>query len=93
MQEYRIENVFDGEVKLNDQNQHHDFDFDLFLNKDSDSGKPLNVHADVGLEVTISGSIPNQTTMMFVLSDTGEIKRQYTYGLSHNLKNQPPDVK
>jgi len=29
MQEYRIENVFDGEVKLNDQNQSHDFNFDL----------------------------------------------------------------
>ena len=70
----------------------HDYNFDLFLNKESDSGKPLNVHADVGLDVTISDTIPNQTTIMFILTKTGEVKKKYIYGITHNLKNLPPDV-
>ena len=80
-------------VMILNRDKHHDFEFDLFLNKDGFSGKPLAIHADLDLETVISGSIPNQTTMMFVLSGSGEILRQYTYGLEHNLKNQPPEVK
>ena len=82
-----------SKCKILNRDDAHDFDFDLFLNKDGNSGKSLTMHADVGLDITISGHIPNQTTMMFVLSDTGKIKRRYTYGLSYNLKNQPPDIK
>ena len=80
-------------VMILNRDDAHDFYFDLFLNKDGDSGKPLVVHADAGLDVTISGSIPNQTTMMYVLSNKGEIKKQYIYGITQNLKNQPPEVK
>jgi len=80
-------------IMILNKDEVHDFDFDLFLNKDGHSGKPLVVHADVGLEITISDRIPNQTTMMFVLSKSGKIKKQYTYGLKHNLKYQPPEVK
>lgn len=80
-------------VLILNRDKYNDFNFDLFLNKNGKSAKSLNMHADLGLDKTISGSIPNQTTMMYVLSNTGEIKRQYTYGLTHNLKNQPPEVK
>lgn len=79
-------------VMILNRDQHNDFDFDLILKSDEDSGKPLVVHADVGIDLVIESSIPSQTTMMFVLSGTGEVIRKYTYGLSHNLKNLPPDV-
>ncbi len=69
-----------------------DFEFDLILNKDGLSPKPLIIHADAGIDKMISGTIPNQTTIMFVLSGTGEILKRYTYGMTHNLKNMPPDI-
>ena len=72
---------------------YNDFEFDLILNKAGESDKPLFIRADIGLDKIISGRIPNQTTMMFVLSKSGEIKRQYTYGITHNLKYLPPEVK
>jgi hypothetical protein len=78
-------------VMILNKDEVHDFDFDIFLKKAGDSGKPLMVHADAGLDVTISGRIPNQTTMMVVLSKSGEIRKQYTYGLTHNLKYQAPE--
>jgi hypothetical protein len=71
----------------------HDFKFDIILNNKGISPMPLTIHANAGLEKTISGTIANQTTMLFVLSKTGEIVKQYTYGLKHNLKNLPPEVK
>jgi hypothetical protein len=75
------------------RDKYNDFDFDLILNNSKRSDKPLTVHADLGLDVEIEGRIPNQTTMMYVLSFSGEVKKQYTYGLQHNLKYQPPDMK
>jgi hypothetical protein len=80
-------------VMILNSDQVHDFSFDLILNKTGDSPKPLKINADISLDKIISGSIPNQTTILFVLSKTGEIKKQYTYGLIHNLKNLPPEVK
>jgi hypothetical protein len=77
---------------LNEDNA-HDFKFDLILNNDGISPKPLIVRANVGLDTIISGEIPNQTTMFFVLSKSGKINKQYTYGLTQNMKNLPPDVK
>jgi hypothetical protein len=79
-------------VIILNQDQFHDFDFDLFLNKGGFSKKPLKITADVGLDKTITGTIPNQTTMLFVLSKTGEIIKQYTYGLTQNMINLPPEV-
>ena len=78
-------------VMILNSDQLHDFPFDLILNTTGVSPKPLTVNADADLDITISGTIPNQTTMMFVLSRKGEILRQYTYGLTHNLKNLPPE--
>ena len=75
------------------QSQQDDYDFDIFLdNKDRDSSKPLFVRADVGLDKIISGTIPNQTTLMVVLSKTGQVRKKYIYGLAHTLKYQPPEV-
>jgi len=84
----------DGEivVMILNRDQTKDFKFDLILNKDGISPKPLIIRADAGLDTVISGVIPNQTTMMFVLSKTGEILKQFTYGVTHNLKNLPPEV-
>jgi hypothetical protein len=79
-------------VMILNSDQVHDFSFDLILNKTGDSPKPLKINADISLDKVISGTIPNQTTILFVLSKTGEIKKQYTYGLTHNLKNLPPEV-
>ena len=47
----------------------------------------------LALDKTISGTIPNQTSMLLVLSKKGEVKKQFIYGLTHNLKNLPPEVK
>jgi len=80
-------------VMIMNSDQHNNFDFDLVLNKSGDSPKPLTINADLSLDKKISGTIPNQTTMMFIISKTGEIKKTYTYGLTHNIKNLPPEVK
>jgi len=80
-------------VMILNEDQYHDFDFDLFLGKAEDSGKALILQANAGVEKVISGTIPNQTTMLYVLSKSGEIIRQYTYGLKQNLKYLPPEVK
>ncbi len=80
-------------VMILNRDLHNDFEFDLILNKMQESNKPLIVRADMDVDKNITGSIPNQTTMLYVLSKSGEIKKQYTYGVTHNLKNLPPGVK
>ena len=80
-------------IMILNSDQVHDFSFDLILNKNGDSPKPLKINADLNLDKTISGTIPNQTTILLVMSGTGEIIKKYTYGLTHNLKNLPPEVK
>lgn len=92
---HAIGSINDSEicVMILNRDQFHNYEFDLILNKDEKSEKPLIIRADVGLQKTISGSIPNQTTQMFVLSRSGEIKEEYNYGLTHNLKNLPPEKK
>jgi hypothetical protein len=79
-------------LMLLNRDKYNDFDFDIILNSGKRSNKPLAVFADVGLDVKIEGRIPNQTTMLYVLSKSGEVKKQYTYGLLHNLKYQPPEI-
>jgi hypothetical protein len=80
-------------VMVMNKDQTKDFEFDLLLNNKARSDKPLSVRADAGIDKVITGSLPNQTTVMFVLSKTGEVLKQYTYGLTHNLRNQPPEMK
>jgi hypothetical protein len=79
-------------VMILNRDQTKDFEFDLILNKDGLSPKPLIIHADAGLDRVISDIIPNQTTIMLVLSGKGEILKKYTYGLTHNLNHLPPDI-
>jgi hypothetical protein len=80
-------------VMILNRDEIHNFDFDLVLNRNGESDKALIVHADVGLDASIAGSIPNQTTILYVLSRSGEVRKQYVYGLTHNLKHQPPEVR
>ncbi|MFY0650717.1 MAG: hypothetical protein JXQ96_01725 [Cyclobacteriaceae bacterium] len=77
-------------VMIMNSDQYNDFEFDLILNDESPSTKPLTVRADLGMEIVISDNIPNQTTLMLVLSGSGEIIRKYSYGLKQNLKYLPP---
>lgn len=79
-------------VMILNRDQEKDFEFDLFLNKDGISPNPLTINVDAGLDKIINSAIPNQTTIMLLLSKTGEILKRYTYGLNHNLKNLPPDI-
>ena len=80
-------------IMILNEDQVNDFNFDLVLNNIRKSEKPLVLKADIGVDKVLSGTIPNQTTMMFVLSKSGEILRQYTYSLQHNLKHLPPEIK
>jgi hypothetical protein len=82
-------------IMILNRDLYNDFEFDLILTSEGESrsSKPLFVRADIGVDKIIGGSIPNQTTMLFVLSKTGEVKKQYTYGITHNLKNLPPEMK
>lgn len=78
-------------VMIMNRDQYHAFEFDLILSGEGVSPKSLVIHADAGLDKVISDTIPNQTTQMFILSKTGEILKKYTYGISHNILNLPPD--
>lgn len=80
-------------IMIMNRDQYNDFEFDIILNSERQSGKPLIVRVDIELDDVISGEIPNQTTMVFVLSKSGKLIRQYTYGLSHNLGHLPPEEK
>jgi hypothetical protein len=80
-------------VMILNRDQDRDYEFDLILNKDGMSPRPLIIHADAGLETVISGTIPDQTTIMFVLSKNGEILKKYTYSIMHNIKYLPPEIK
>jgi hypothetical protein len=80
-------------ILVMNQDQKTDFDFDLILNKNGKSKKPLLINADAALNVTFSGRVENQTSVMFVFDAKGTLIRQITYGLKQNLKNQAPEVK
>ena len=80
-------------ILVMNQDQTTDFDFDIMLNKNGKSAKPLTIIADAALDVTFSGRVENQTSMLFVFDSKGTLKKQIIYGLKHNLKNLPPEVK
>jgi hypothetical protein len=79
-------------VLVMNQDQNKNFDYDIMLNKDGKSSKVLKINADASLNKRISGTIANQTTMMFVFDLKGALLKQITYNLTQNLKNQPPKV-
>jgi hypothetical protein len=80
-------------ILVMNQDQTTDFDFDIMLNKIGKSNKPLAIIADAALDVTFSGRVENQTSMLFVFDSKGILKKQIIYGLRHNLKNMKPDIK
>jgi hypothetical protein len=80
-------------VMVMNEDREKDFEFDLILNREGSSAKALVLHADADLNRRIAGTIPNQTTVLFVFDASGKPIRRITYGLAHNLKNQQPEVK
>ena len=68
-------------------------DFALVLNARGKSVRPLVVKTDAGIDEVISGRIPNQTTVLFVLDGKGKKVKEYTYGLAQNLRDRPPEVR
>jgi hypothetical protein len=80
-------------VMILNEDQTHDFDYDVVLNTNGRSEKPLVVTADAGLDVKLGGVLPNQTTVLLVLDGAGKTMKQVTYSLAANLKNQAPEVK
>lgn len=75
------------------QDQNKDFGFVIILNNKGKSKNPLAITADASVDATFSGLIENQTSMLFVLDSNGNLKKQLTYWLKQNLKNQAPEVK
>ena len=80
-------------ILVMNQDQNMDFGFEIILNKNGKSKKPLVINADASLDMRISGRIEKQSSMMFVFDAQGELVKQISYGLTQNLKNQAPEVK
>jgi hypothetical protein len=80
-------------ILIMNQDQTTDFDFDIILNKNGKSKKPLEIIADAALDVSFSGRVENQTSMLFIFDSKGTLKKQMIYGLKHNLKNLKPEIK
>ena len=80
-------------ILIMNQDQTTDFDFDIILNKNGKSKKPLEIIADAALDVSFSGRLENQTSMLFIFDSKGTLKKQMIYGLKHNLKNLKPEIK
>jgi hypothetical protein len=79
-------------ILVMNQDQNMDFGFDIILNKNGKSKKPLVINADAFLDMRISGRIEKQSSMMFVFDAQGKLLKQISYGLKQNLKNQAPEV-
>jgi hypothetical protein len=80
-------------ILVMNQDQTTDFDFDIILNINGKSKKILAIIADAALDVTFSGRVENQTSMLFIFDSKGTLKKQIIYGLKHNLKNLKPEIK
>jgi hypothetical protein len=80
-------------VLVMNQEQNTDLEFEILLNKDGKSKKPLVIHVDASLDLRISGTIEKQTSVMFVFDAKGTLIKQITYGLNQNLKNKAPEVR
>jgi hypothetical protein len=80
-------------ILVMNQDQNMDFNYDIILNKDGKSKKPLVINADASLDLRLSGTIEKQTSVVFVFDSKGTLMKQITYGLKQNLKNQAPEVK
>lgn len=79
-------------VMLLNQELSKDLDFELALGKEAATTKALAVKMDAGLKAKLQGTIPAQTTQVFVFDAQGKLVEKATYGLAQNLRNQPPKV-
>jgi endoglucanase len=77
-------------IMILNRDQYNNYDFDIILNKEDNSNKPLIIRANLGLDKVIKGTIQNQTTLMYVLNKNGGLVKTLTYGLQQNLKYLPP---
>lgn len=77
-------------ILVMNQDQNKDFDFEILLKKDGKSKKNLVICADADLDNRLTGTLENQTSVMFVFDHKGTLLKQITYGLKQNLKNQKP---
>jgi hypothetical protein len=80
-------------VMVMNQDQNKNFDFEIVLDKNGKTTKELCINADASLDKRFSGTIENQTTMLFVFNSKGTAVKQITYGLKQNLAYQVPEVK
>ncbi len=77
-------------VMILNQSENDDFEFDLMLNGEQEPTKALNIFADASIDASISGSILNQTTLLYVLNSDGSVIKTFTYGLEQNMAYLPP---
>ncbi len=74
------------------EDQNMNYDFEIVLNRNEKSDKPLTIFADTDINKRISGRIENQTSIMFIFDRDGKLKKKITYGLKQNLKYQKPEI-
>ena len=78
---------------LMNQDNLRDLTFEIFLNnKVGISNNQLKVSVDAGIEKTFTGTIPNQTTLLFIFNRNGKITKQFVYNINMNLKNKTPEM-
>jgi hypothetical protein len=68
------------------------YPFELALHSQGSSSAPLVLKADAGLKVSLKGTLPPQTTQLFVFDAKGRLLEKTTYGVGENLRNLPPRV-
>jgi hypothetical protein len=79
-------------ILVMNQDKNRDFDFDIILNEKEKSKKALQIGANLELNAVIEGTIENQTSVMFILNNNGQIIKKLVYGLKQNLKYQSPVI-
>ena len=80
-------------ILVMNKDQNMDFSFDIILNKNGKSKKALVITADASIDISMSGLVEKQSTMLFVFDSKGTLVKHITYGLKHNLKNKEPEMK
>jgi len=79
-------------VMVLNEEQTKSFDFELALDKTTDTSKALVVKMDAGIKKSVLGTIASQTTLVFVFDGQGRLLEKTTYSVRENLRNLPPQV-
>lgn len=77
-------------VMIMNQHLERDVDFELVLDGNAKDTNVLTIHADAGIKAKIRGTIPEQSTCLYLLDHKGRMIRRIDYGITHARKNQPP---